>query len=71
MSSSSDARKRSPLLIFGGAFVLLLAVPAALSLARGDGAVCITSASCALSALNPCQRHPRFALLGRCAIAVR
>jgi hypothetical protein len=50
---------------------LLAVVPAAVSLASGDGAVCFTDSACPLSALNPCMRKPAFAVVGRCAVAIK
>jgi hypothetical protein len=57
--------------IVGAMFVLFIAVPAAVSLASGDGAVCFTSSECPLAGINPCVRKPSFALIGRCALAIR
>jgi hypothetical protein len=57
--------------ILGPLFVLLVVVPAMMSLERGDGAVCIADSSCPLSAINPCVRHPSFAVVGRCAFVIR
>jgi hypothetical protein len=57
--------------IFGALFVLLVVVPAMMSLAYGDGAVCFADSSCPLSAINPCVRHSSFAVVGRCAFAIR
>jgi hypothetical protein len=57
--------------ILGPLFVLLVVVPAMMSLARGNGAVCFVDSSCPLSAINPCVRHPSFAVVGRCAFAIR
>ena len=53
-----------------GGFVLVV-VPAVMSLARGDGAICFTDSACPLSAINPCVRHPSFAVVGRCAVVIR
>ena len=47
-----------------------LLIPTAMSLAKGEGRVCVSSAGCPLAPINPCQRKPEFALVGRCALAV-
>ena len=57
--------------ILGALVVLLVAVPAAVSLASSDGAVCFTDSACPLSAVNPCVRKPSFALVGRCAVDIK
>ena len=57
--------------ILGAVLVLLVVVPAVISLARGDGAICFAASACPLSAVNPCVRNPSFAVVGRCAIAIR
>jgi len=57
--------------ILGALFVLLVVVPAAVSLASGDGAVCFADSACPLSALNPCKHRPSFAVVGRCAVAIK
>jgi hypothetical protein len=54
-----------------GALLALVVVPAVMSLARGDGAVCFADSACPLSAINSCVRHPSFAVVGRCAFAIR
>jgi hypothetical protein len=51
--------------------VLLIAVPAVISLASGNGAICFVDSACPLSEVNPCTRNPSFALVGRCAVALR
>lgn len=51
--------------------VLLVVLPAAISLANGDGAVCFTTSGCPLSAVDPCVRKPPFAVVGRCAVAIK
>jgi hypothetical protein len=51
--------------------LLLLVLPAAISLASGDGDVCFADAACPLSAVNPCMRRPSFAIVGRCAVRIR
>ena len=51
--------------------VLLIVVPALLSVASGDGAICFADTACPLSAVNPCVRKPTFAVVGRCAFAIR
>ena len=57
--------------VLGGVFVLLVVVPSVISLANGDGAICFSASSCPLSAVNSCARNPSFAVVGRCAIAIR
>jgi len=57
--------------IVGAVLVLLVVVPAGVSLANGDGAICFTASACPLSAINPCVRKPSFAVVGRCALAIR
>ena len=47
---------------------LLVVVPAITSLASGDGAICFSASGCPLSPINPCVRHPSFAVVGRCAL---
>jgi hypothetical protein len=54
-----------------GALLALVVVPAIMSVAHGDGAICFASVACPLSAINPCVRHPSFALIGRCAVVIR
>jgi len=63
----------APLAAVLGAVLLLLlvVVPAMMSLAHGDGAVCFTASACPLSAINPCVRSPSFALVGRCTPTIR
>jgi hypothetical protein len=51
-----------------GALLALVVVPAVMSVAHGDGSICLSASACPLSAINPCERHPSFALVGRCAI---
>ena len=51
--------------------VLLVVVPAGISLASGNGAVCFSASQCPLSALNPCVKTPSFAVVGRCAVDIR
>jgi hypothetical protein len=58
-------------MILGGLFVLLVVVPAGVSLANGNGAVCFSDSTCPLSALNPCVRTPPFAVVGRCAVDIK
>lgn len=69
----TNAKPRGALVagIFGGLFVLLVVVPCAVSLANGDGAICFTHSTCPLSAVNPCVRQPSFAVVGRCAVAIK
>jgi hypothetical protein len=57
--------------ILGAVLVLFLAVPAVVSLASGDGAICFADSACPLSAVNPCLRKPSFAVVGRCAAAIK
>jgi hypothetical protein len=57
--------------ILGALVALLVIVPALLSLASGDGAVCFADSACPLSAVNPCMRKPSFAVVGRCAVAIK
>jgi hypothetical protein len=57
--------------ILAALFVLLIAVPAAISLATGDGAICVVDSACPLSQINPCARNPPFAVVGRCTAALR
>jgi hypothetical protein len=49
---------------------MLVVVPACVSLASGNGQVCVASNTCPLSAVNPCMRKPSFAIVGRCAVAI-
>jgi hypothetical protein len=49
----------------------LVIVPAFVSLASGDGQVCVAHDTCPLSAVNPCMRRPSFAIVGRCAVAIK
>ena len=68
----TDPKPRGALaLILGALFVLLVVVPAAASLASGDGAVCFADSACPLSAVNPCMRRPSFAVVGRCAVDIK
>jgi hypothetical protein len=57
--------------ILGVVVLLLIAIPAAVSLSNGDGAICFADSACPLSAVNPCVRKPAFAVVGRCAVAIR
>jgi hypothetical protein len=57
--------------IVGALFVLFFGVPAAISLANGDGTVCFRDSTCPLAAINPCVRKPSFAVVGRCAVAIK
>ena len=50
--------------------VVLVVIPAVVSLASGDGAVCFADSACPLSAVNPCTRKPSFGVVGRCAVAI-
>jgi hypothetical protein len=69
----TNAKPRGALVagMFGAFFVLFVVIPAVISMANGDGAICFTASACPLSAVNPCVRHPSFAVVGRCAIAIR
>jgi hypothetical protein len=58
-------------LIVVALFVLLIVVPAVISLASADGAMCFTDSACPLSAVNPCLRRPSFAVVGRCAVDIK
>lgn len=63
---------RTPALwLSAGLHVLFVGIPAAVSLSRGDGTVCIAASACGLSAINPCLRHPSFAVIGRCAFPLQ
>ena len=66
----ADLKPRGTLIaaVVGALLGLLVVVPAILSLGSGDGAVCFTDSACPLSAINPCVRHPSFAVVGRCAL---
>jgi hypothetical protein len=57
--------------ILGALFVSFVVVPAVVSLANGDGAICLADSACPLSAVNPCVRKPSFAVVGRCAVAIK
>jgi len=57
--------------ILAALVTMLVVVPAGVSLASGDGPVCVASNTCPLSALNPCMRRPSFAIVGRCAVAIK
>jgi hypothetical protein len=56
--------------ILAALVAVLVVVPACVSLASGDGQVCVASNTCPLSAVNPCMRKPSFAIVGRCAVAI-
>jgi hypothetical protein len=58
-------------LALGAVVLVLLVIPAAISLSNGGGAVCFADSTCPLSAVNPCVRKPTFAVVGRCAAAIR
>jgi hypothetical protein len=58
-------------LALGAVVLVLLVIPAAVSLSNGHGAVCFADSTCPLSAVNPCVRKPTFAVVGRCAVAIR
>jgi hypothetical protein len=55
----------------GAVILVLVVIPAAVSLSNGNGAICFADAACPLSAVNPCVRKPAFAVVGRCAVAIR
>jgi hypothetical protein len=56
--------------ILAALVAMLVVVPACVSLASGNGKVCVASNTCPLSAVNPCMRKPSFAIVGRCAVAI-
>jgi hypothetical protein len=70
-ATRQPAGRRAAALALGAVILLLLVTPAAVSLSNGDGAICFADAACPLSAVNPCVRKPTFAVVGRCAIAIR
>ncbi len=70
MARPNLARTALPLAV-ASALLLLVAMPAAISLSNGSGAVCLADSTCPLSALNPCVRKPSFAVVGRCALDIR
>ena len=65
------SRSRPWAAIVGVGIVLLIVVPAVVSLSHGDGAICFADSACPLSAINPCLRKPTFAVVGRCAVSIR
>jgi hypothetical protein len=66
---TNEKLQRAFLAVTIGAFLVLFVLgPAVMSLTQGDGAICFTASSCPLSPLNPCVRHPSFAVVGRCAL---
>jgi hypothetical protein len=67
----STIRRPTALRLAAGLLVLLVGIPAAMSLSRGDGTVCVASSACGLSAINPCTRYPSFAVVGRCAFPLQ
>ena len=69
--ASVKSRAARAAAILAALFVLLVVIPAAISLASGKGAVCFDTSACPLSALNPCLRKPSFAVVGRCEVAIR
>jgi hypothetical protein len=69
--SHPKPRSAKVVFILGAVFVLLFLIPAAVSLSSGDGAICFADSACPLSAVNPCVRKPTFAVVGRCAVAIR
>jgi hypothetical protein len=69
--SNAKPREVPAVAILGAVIVLLVVVPAVISLASGDGAICFAASACPLSAVNPCLRKPPFVLVGRCAVAIR
>jgi hypothetical protein len=64
-------RSRPGAAILGVVLVLFIVVPTLVSLSQGDGAICFADSACPLSAINPCMRKPTFAVVGRCAVAIR
>ena len=50
---------------------VVIGVPACVSVASGDGQLCLASGDCPLSAVNPCVRKPFFAIVGRCGVAIK
>jgi hypothetical protein len=69
--TNAEPRRGLVAAILGILFALLVVVPVVISLASGDGAICVTASACPLSAVNPCVRHPPFAVVGRCAVAIK
>lgn len=69
--TSTKSRGAQVAAIVAALLVLLVVVPAVISLANGDGAICFADSACPLSAINPCVRKPSFAVVGRCALAIR
>jgi len=69
--TSTKSRGALVAAILAAFFVLLVVVPAVISITSGDGAICVTASGCRLSAINPCVRKPSFAVVGRCALAIR
>jgi hypothetical protein len=57
--------------ILAGVVLVLIVIPAVVSLSNGNGAICFADSACPLSAVNPCVRKPTFAVVGRCAVAIR
>jgi hypothetical protein len=57
--------------ILTGVILVLVVLPAVVSLSNGNGAICFADSACPLSAVNPCVRKPTFAVVGRCAVAIR
>jgi hypothetical protein len=55
----------------GAVILVLVVIPAAVSLSNGNGAICCADAACPLSAVDPCVRKPSFAVVGRCALPIR
>jgi hypothetical protein len=66
----TSSKLRLMITVLAALFVVLVAVPAVISLASGDGAVCFADSACPLSLLNPCVRKPAFAMVGRCAVSI-
>ena len=69
----TDARAQTPVLAATAIalLALFLGIPAAISLANGDGALCLTDSGCPLAPINPCVRKPSFAVVGRCALPIK
>jgi hypothetical protein len=64
-------RRRALAAIVTALVAVVVVVPACVSLGSGDGQVCVASNTCPLSAVNPCRRRPSFAIVGRCAVAIK
>ncbi len=69
--TNPKTRTASAIAVAGAVLALFVVVPSVISLANGDGAICFETSTCPLSSLNPCVRKPSFALVGRCAVAIK